>query len=66
VDGSAAPEHGIDPAESGLSERVRSLQILRMLELLADEALVPGSVRPIVADRLHTMLSRIAHHKSAS
>jgi hypothetical protein len=34
---------GIDPAEPGLPERVRVLQVLRMMEQLATGYLVPAS-----------------------
>jgi aminoglycoside phosphotransferase (APT) family kinase protein len=46
---------GIDTSEPDLSLRVRTLQVLRMLELLAGDGLTPD-VRRIVADRLRTML----------
>jgi aminoglycoside phosphotransferase (APT) family kinase protein len=47
---------GIDPAEPGLAERVRVLQVLRMMEQLAAGALPPG-VAGIVADRLRATLT---------
>jgi aminoglycoside phosphotransferase (APT) family kinase protein len=47
---------GIDPDEPGLSERVRVLQVLRMMEQLASGNLAPGIVS-IVTDRLHTALT---------
>jgi aminoglycoside phosphotransferase (APT) family kinase protein len=46
---------GVDANEPELFRRVRSLQLLRMLELLAGDSLDPG-VRRTVAQRLHTSL----------
>jgi aminoglycoside phosphotransferase (APT) family kinase protein len=46
---------GIDADEEDLPDRVRALQVLRMLELTAGERLAPD-VRPILADRLRVML----------
>jgi aminoglycoside phosphotransferase (APT) family kinase protein len=48
---------GIDPAEPGLDERVRALQILRMLEQLGGEAVLEGGVRGAVLGRLREMLA---------
>ena len=42
----------IDPGDSDLTERVHALQILRMLELLADEGSLDGPVRDVVHRRL--------------
>ncbi|MBV8941009.1 MAG: aminoglycoside phosphotransferase family protein [Solirubrobacterales bacterium] len=50
---------GIDANEPDLFRRIRSLQLLRMLELLAGDSLGPG-VRRTVAERLHTLLRRQA------
>jgi aminoglycoside phosphotransferase (APT) family kinase protein len=47
---------GIDPAEPGLAERVRVLQVLRMMEQLATGDLAPG-IAGIVTDRLHAALA---------
>jgi aminoglycoside phosphotransferase (APT) family kinase protein len=47
---------GIDAAEPGLADRVRALQVLRMLEQLAAGNLAPGIAR-IVTDRLHATLA---------
>jgi aminoglycoside phosphotransferase (APT) family kinase protein len=48
---------GVDPDEPGLGERVRALQVLRMLELLGgDRPLDPGVAAP-VADRLRATLA---------
>lgn len=47
---------GIDPAEPGLSERVRVLQVLRMMEQLATGNLAPG-IASIVTDRLQAALT---------
>jgi aminoglycoside phosphotransferase (APT) family kinase protein len=46
----------IDAAEAALPDRVRALQVLRMLEQLATGNLSPGIAR-IVTDRLHTTLA---------
>jgi aminoglycoside phosphotransferase (APT) family kinase protein len=46
---------GIDAADPELPARVRSLQVLRMLELLAERSLA-ADVQRIVADRLRAML----------
>ncbi len=46
----------IDAAESALADRVRTLQVLRMLEQLATGNLTPGIAR-IVTDRLHATLA---------
>ena len=46
---------GIDATDPRLPVRVRALQLLRMLELLAGPSLTP-EVHGIVADRLHGML----------
>jgi hypothetical protein len=50
---------GIDANESELLRRIRSLQLLRMLALLAGDSLGPG-VRRTVTERLHTSLRRSA------
>ena len=50
---------GIDANDPKLSARIRSLQLLRMLELLADGSLGAG-VQRSVANRLHTFLRRPA------
>jgi aminoglycoside phosphotransferase (APT) family kinase protein len=47
---------GIDAAEPGLADRVRALQVLRMLEQLAAGNLTPG-IAGIVTDRLHATLA---------
>jgi aminoglycoside phosphotransferase (APT) family kinase protein len=47
---------GLDAAEPGLADRVRALQVLRMLEQLATGNLSPGIAR-IVTDRLHATLA---------
>ena len=47
---------GIDAAEPGLTDRVRALQVLRMLELLAAGNLTPG-ITGIVTARLHATLA---------
>jgi hypothetical protein len=47
---------GIDATDPELPVRVRSLQVVRMLELLAGEASLAPGVQRIVADRLHAML----------
>jgi hypothetical protein len=44
------------PGGHGLAARVRSLQVLRMLELLGGETSLGPEVRRIVADRLRAML----------
>lgn len=46
----------IDAIDPELSDRVRSLQVLRMLELLAGETSLAPEVQRIVTDRLRTML----------
>jgi aminoglycoside phosphotransferase (APT) family kinase protein len=46
---------GIDASDPELAARVRALQVLRTLELLAEARLSPG-VERIVADRLQTIL----------
>ena len=43
---------GIDASDRRLADRVRSLQLLRMLELLADPTSLAPGVRNVVADRL--------------
>lgn len=48
---------GVDANEPELLSRVRLLQLLRMVELLAGDSLGPG-VRRTVAGRLHTALRR--------
>ncbi len=48
---------GVDAADPDLSARIASLQVLRMLELLAEDAGLSAAVQPIVLDRLRTMLS---------
>ncbi len=50
---------GIDANDPDLVARIRSLQLLRMLELLADGSL-GAAVRRTVANRLHTVLRRPA------
>lgn len=47
---------GIDAAEPGLADRVRALQVLRMLEQLAVGNLAPG-IAEIVTDRLRATLA---------
>jgi aminoglycoside phosphotransferase (APT) family kinase protein len=47
---------GIDAGEPALANRVRTLQVLRMLEQLASGNLTPGIAR-IVTDRLHATLA---------
>jgi aminoglycoside phosphotransferase (APT) family kinase protein len=47
---------GIDAAEPGLADRVRALQVLRMLEQLVAGNLTPG-IAGIVTDRLHATLA---------
>jgi hypothetical protein len=47
---------GVDATDPELPVRVRSLQVLRMLELLAGEASLAPEVRRIVADRLRAVL----------
>lgn len=47
---------GIDATEPGLADRVRALQVLRMLEQLATGNLTPGIAR-VVTDRLHATLA---------
>jgi len=47
---------GIDATDPELPGHVRSLQVLRMLELLAGESSLAPDVQRIVADRLHAML----------
>jgi hypothetical protein len=47
---------GIDATDPELPVRVRSLQVVRMLELLAGETSLAPGVQRIVADRLHAML----------
>ncbi len=47
---------GIDPAEPRLSERVRVLQVLRMMEQLATGNLAVG-IASIVTDWLHAALT---------
>jgi len=47
---------GVDPAGANLSERVKVLQILRMMELLANRAGISAQIRNIVAERLRTTL----------
>jgi aminoglycoside phosphotransferase (APT) family kinase protein len=48
---------GIDANEPGLADRIRLLQVLRMLELLGTDKLTPD-VAGIVEDRLRTTLRR--------
>jgi len=50
--------HGaaIDPAEPRLTDRVRTLQLLRMLELLADPTTLSPDVRGVVDTRLKEMI----------
>jgi aminoglycoside phosphotransferase len=50
---------GIDATDPELPVRIRALQVLRMLELLAGESLDAG-VRRIVADRLRTTIAEAA------
>jgi aminoglycoside phosphotransferase (APT) family kinase protein len=47
---------GIDPSDQQLSARVHSLQVLRMLELVADETSLSPDVRRVVTNRLQVML----------
>jgi aminoglycoside phosphotransferase (APT) family kinase protein len=47
---------GIDPAEPRFADRIRALQVARMLEQLATGILVPDVAR-IVTDRLHATVS---------
>jgi aminoglycoside phosphotransferase (APT) family kinase protein len=47
---------GIDPSDPQLPARVHALQVLRMLELVADETSLSPDVRRVVADRLRAML----------
>jgi len=47
---------GIDAAEPGLADRIRALQVLRMLEQLAAGNLAPG-IAEIVTDRLRATLA---------
>jgi aminoglycoside phosphotransferase (APT) family kinase protein len=47
---------GIDATDPELAVRVHSLQVLRMLELLADETSLAPEVQPTVAERLRAML----------
>jgi aminoglycoside phosphotransferase (APT) family kinase protein len=47
---------GVEPADGNLSERVKVLQILRMLELLASRAGISPQTRNIVTERLRTTL----------
>jgi hypothetical protein len=47
---------GIDPAEPRLGERVHALQVLRMMEQLANGNLAPG-IAGIVTDRLRAVLT---------
>jgi len=49
----------IDTNDPALLSRIRSLQLLRMLELFVGDSLGPG-VRRTVADRLRTSLRRQA------
>jgi len=46
---------GLDPAEPRLVQRIRSIQVVRALEMLADDDLVPGIWR-IVHERLVSLL----------
>jgi len=46
---------GIDPTEPELAARIRALQILRMLEMLATGSPAPELAR-IVTDRVHATL----------
>ena len=48
---------GVDKNDPELLSRIRALQLLRMLELLAGDSLGPD-VRRIVANRLRTTLRR--------
>lgn len=48
---------GVDANDPELLSRIHSLQLLRLLELRAGDSLA-ASVRPTVADRLHTSLRR--------
>jgi aminoglycoside phosphotransferase (APT) family kinase protein len=47
---------GIDANEPGLAERVNTLQVLRMLELLGGERRLDGDIAGIVVARLRAML----------
>jgi aminoglycoside phosphotransferase (APT) family kinase protein len=42
---------GIDPTDPQLPDRVRSLQVLRMVELLAGDTRLDPEIQRIVADR---------------
>lgn len=46
----------VDPADPDLPDRIRSLQVLRMLELLADETRLSLGIRGIMTDRLLSMV----------
>lgn len=46
----------IDPTDPDLPDRIHSLQVLRMLELLADETRLSPEIRGVVTDRLLSML----------
>jgi hypothetical protein len=47
---------GIHATEPDFAARIRALQVIRMLELLAADTLAPDIAR-IVADRLHATLA---------
>ncbi|MBU3063226.1 hypothetical protein KO481_17030 [Nocardia sp. NEAU-G5] len=47
---------GIDPAEPLLAQRIRLLQVVRTLEMLADDDLAPGNWR-VVHERLVSLLA---------
>jgi hypothetical protein len=44
------------PLEEALADRVRSLQVLRMLEMLAGQDGPSSQIRSVVADRLLALL----------
>jgi aminoglycoside phosphotransferase (APT) family kinase protein len=55
---------GIDATDPELPARIRSLQVLRMLELLVGETDLGADVQRILADRLRGMLSRLSASRS--
>jgi hypothetical protein len=46
----------IDPDEPRLSERIRALQILRLLELIAEPNAIGSDIRLVLLGRLRAML----------
>jgi len=50
---------GIDPAEPLLAQRIRSMQVVRTLEMLADADLAPGMWR-VVHERLVSLLGEMS------